>query len=184
MKVRPGEELLEPRSGHIRARQSQGPDGFAEEDRFARLGFHHQQARAGDGQRQRNGGDPPPLPTSSNRVVAAGTCLAADQRLNQQPIQRVRRRIRQLEAGQVDLAVPRRQQPVVDLEPGAELGRHRHARTARPAADPILELAAGHWGRAGRVGAMGEAGAGGTGAGRAPGRAGRETLQARPPPPG
>src|SRR5207253_3316743 len=67
-----------------------------------------------------------------------------DERLDEQPIDRFRRGLGQIQAGQVDLAVPGFEEAEVGFETRGELRCERDARTLRPPREPILKLAARH----------------------------------------
>src|SRR5262245_53117076 len=67
-----------------------------------------------------------------------------DERLNQQSINRFRRRIREIQAGQIDLPIPRLEKAEIGFETRAKLRRQIDAGAFRAAAQTILELAARH----------------------------------------
>src|SRR2546428_5261272 len=65
-------------------------------------------------------------------------------RLDEQPIERVVRCVDQVQGAEIDLLVPGREKLVIDLELSREVGPDRHAGPACPALQPLPEFAAVH----------------------------------------
>src|SRR5436190_17169086 len=67
-----------------------------------------------------------------------------DKWLYQEPVNRVRGRFGEIQAGQIDFAIPRFEESEVGFQTRGELWRHAHPAAFRSARQPILELAARH----------------------------------------
>ena len=90
-------------------------------------------------------GDPPPEPMSITDTAVGAHVARRNQRLDQQPIDRLVLAGRvELERRQVHPRVPLREERVIPLEAVGELGREIDARLSRAAAQPIAKLPRAH----------------------------------------